>query len=69
MQRASLSYRIAGYILAIGLIFVVAVVFQDVRDTLDTALIALLFLIPVGLSTAIWGLGPGIASGLAAFGP
>ncbi len=67
MQRASLSYRIARYILAIGLVSVVAVVFQDVRATLDTALIALLFLLPVGLSTAVWGLWPGIASGLAAF--
>lgn len=67
MQRASLSYRITKYVLAVGLISVVAIAFQGERETLDTALIALLFLIPVGLSTALWGLGPGIASGLAAF--
>ena len=34
---------------------------------LDTPLIALLFLIPVGLSTAYWGLGPGIMAALCAF--
>ncbi len=67
MKRASLFRRILRYILAIGLIVAVAVVFQQARESLDTALVALLFLLPVGLSTAFWGLGPGIASGLAAF--
>ncbi len=37
------------------------------RDILDTPLIALLFLLPVGLNTAFWGLGPGILSALSAF--
>lgn len=37
------------------------------RDYLDTPLIALLFLLPVGLNTAFWGLGPGILSALSAF--
>ena len=37
------------------------------RDILDTPLIALLFLLPVGLNTAVWGLGPGILSALSAF--
>lgn len=67
MKHPSLLARVVSYVLAIGLICLVAVLFQDVRETLDTALIALLFLIPVGLITGIWGLGPGIASGLAAF--
>jgi len=37
------------------------------RDILDTPLIALLFLLPVGLNTAFWGLGPGILTALSAF--
>ncbi len=67
MKRASPLSHILGYVLAIGLVCVIAVAFQDARETLDTALVALLFLIPVGVSTAVWGLGPGIASGLTAF--
>ena len=37
------------------------------RDVLDTTLIALLYLIPLGLITAFWGLGPGITSALITF--
>jgi K+-sensing histidine kinase KdpD len=37
------------------------------RDYLETPLIALLFLLPVGINTAFWGLGPGILSALSAF--
>lgn len=37
------------------------------RHNLDTPLIALLYLLPVGLSTAFWGLGPGILAALIAF--
>lgn len=67
MKRRNVLARLLNYILAVGLILVVALVFQGARDILDTTLIALLFVLPVGLSTAFWGLGPGIASGLAAF--
>ncbi len=67
MKGTSVFPRLLRYILAVGLIFAVALVFQDTREVLDTPLIALLFVIPVGLSTAIWGLGPGITAGLAAF--
>ncbi|MBM3180677.1 MAG: DUF4118 domain-containing protein [Chloroflexi bacterium] len=37
------------------------------REGLDTTLIALLYLIPLGLITAFWGLGPGITSALVTF--
>ena len=37
------------------------------RNTLDTPLIALLYLLPVGASASIWGLGAGIIAALAAF--
>jgi two-component system sensor histidine kinase KdpD len=45
----------------------ITLVFYGMRSVLDTPLIALLLLIPVGLSTAIWGLGPGITAALCAF--
>lgn len=37
------------------------------RDDLETATVALLYLLPVGGSAALWGLGPGIVAALAAF--
>ncbi|MBI3165839.1 MAG: DUF4118 domain-containing protein, partial [Chloroflexi bacterium] len=41
--------------------------FVRVTRFLDTPLIALLFLLPVGINTAFWGLGPGIMTALSAF--
>jgi len=55
------------YVLAILTIAVTTVLLNFLRDVLDTPLIALLFLLPVGLSTAYWGLGPGILAALCAF--
>jgi len=55
------------YLLAFGLIAVTTAIFFTVREVLDKTLLALLFLLPVGLSTALWGLGPGITSALCAF--
>ncbi|MCL5429480.1 MAG: DUF4118 domain-containing protein [Chloroflexi bacterium] len=37
------------------------------RDVLDTPLIALLYLLPVGASASVWGLGAGIIAALTAF--
>ncbi|HXD11369.1 MAG TPA: ATP-binding protein [Anaerolineales bacterium] len=53
----------------LGLLFFSAAtgILYLLRDILDTPLIALLFLLPVGLNTAVWGLGPGILSALSAF--
>jgi two-component system sensor histidine kinase KdpD len=67
MRASSFSSRFIAYLLAIGMIVVIAVIFFGLRDVLDPPLIALLLLLPVGLSTAIWGLGPGISSALCAF--
>lgn len=55
------------YILAFVLISSVTALFFALRDVLDTTLIALLYLIPLGLITAFWGLGPGITSALVTF--
>ncbi len=55
------------YVLAAGMVIVTALVLSALRGVLDTPAMALLFLIPVGLSTALWGLGPGITAALCAF--
>lgn len=55
------------YLLALLGIALITAVFFALRDELDTTLIALLYLIPLGLITALWGLGPGITSALITF--
>ncbi len=67
MRVAAFSSRFPGYVFAIGLVAVTTASFYIMRDALDTSLIALLLLIPVGLSTALWGLGPGITAAMSVF--
>jgi len=67
MRVATFSSRFLGYVFAIGLVAVTTTAFYVMRDALDTSLIALLLLIPVGLSTALWGLGPGITAAMSVF--
>jgi len=55
------------YLLAILLISFITILFVTLQNILDTTLIALLYLIPLGMITAFWGLGPGIISALIAF--
>ena len=55
------------YLLPFVSIAVATALLFVVRDALDTSLVALLFLLPVGLSTALWGLGPGITGALFSF--
>ncbi|MEW6402349.1 MAG: ATP-binding protein, partial [Chloroflexota bacterium] len=45
----------------------VTAIFFALRDLLDTTLVALLYLIPLGVITAFWGLGPGITSAFMTF--
>ena len=59
--------RFWQYLLAFLLIASITAVFFVLRDELDTTLIALLYLIPLGMITARFGLGPGIASALITF--
>jgi two-component system, OmpR family, sensor histidine kinase KdpD len=65
--RSFFSSQVFQYFVAICLIVLTTVVFFVLRDVLDTTLVALLFLLPVGLNTLLWGLGAGIASALFAF--
>jgi two-component system sensor histidine kinase KdpD len=66
MWSSSVLSRL-GYLLAFLLIVAVTSLFTLLRGVLDTTLVALLYLIPLGIITARWGLGPGIMSALIAF--
>jgi len=55
------------YLLSFVLIASVTALFFALREVLDTTLIALLYLIPLGMITAHWGLGPGIISAFITF--
>lgn len=58
---------LARYLLAILTIVGLTGLLYLLRNTLGTPLIALLYLLPVGLSTALWGLGPGLTASVGAF--
>ena len=59
--------RFWHYLLAFLLIAALTTIFILLRDVLDITLIALLYLVPLGIITAYWGLGPGITSALITF--
>ena len=67
MQNSFFLSRLGHYLLAFLLIGSITVLFFALRSVLDTTLIALLYLIPLGIITAYWGLGPGITSALLTF--
>lgn len=67
MRSSSFLSGVWKYVLAFLLIAFITAVFFGLRDELDTTLIALLYLIPLGMITAQLGLGPGITSALITF--
>jgi two-component system sensor histidine kinase KdpD len=67
MQPPSFLSRLWKYLLAFVLITSMTGTFFLLREALDTTLIALLYLIPLGMITAQLGLGPGITSALVTF--
>ena len=67
MRSSSFLSRLWQYLLAFTLIAFITAMFFALRDVLDTTLIALLYLIPLGIITAFWGLGSGITSALMTF--
>ncbi|HSL46009.1 MAG TPA: ATP-binding protein [Anaerolineales bacterium] len=67
MQRSALLSRFGQYLLAFLLIISITAIFRSLQDVLDTTLVALLYLIPLGMITALLGLGPAITSALIAF--
>src|SRR5215210_1753317 len=67
MKSSSFLPHVWKYLFAFVLIASITAVFFVLRDELDTTLIALLYLIPLGMITAQFGLGPGITSALITF--
>src|SRR5215212_1269838 len=67
MRNSSVPSHLWPYLLACIVIASITVILTVLRDVLDTTLVALLFLIPLGAITAFWGLGPGIMSALITF--
>jgi two-component system sensor histidine kinase KdpD len=67
MQNSAFFSRLWKYLVAFVLIASVTTIFFVWREELDTTLIALLYLLPLGVITALWGLGPGITSALITF--
>ena len=67
MQNSSFASRFWQYVFALVFIALITILFFVLRDVLDTTLIALLYLIPLGMITAFWGLGPGITGALFTF--
>ncbi|MBI5934288.1 MAG: DUF4118 domain-containing protein [Chloroflexi bacterium] len=67
MRSPSFLIRSWQYLAAFALIALVTAVFYVLREALDTTLIALLYLLPLGIITAFWGLGPGITGAALTF--
>ena len=67
MRSSSFPTRFGKYVLSIAFIASVTAIFFALREVVDTTLIALLYLIPLGMITAFWGLGPGVTSALVVF--
>jgi two-component system, OmpR family, sensor histidine kinase KdpD len=67
MQGSSFSSQLRHYLFAFLLIAVTTATLFMLRGLLDTTVIALLYLIPLGIITARWGLAPGLASAILTF--
>ena len=62
-----LSASLAPYALALMVSTATTLVLFLLRDAITSAVVALLYILPVGVSTALWGLGPGIGTALGVF--
>ena len=67
MQSSAFLSSLWRYLLSILLIVSITAILFALRDVLDTTLVALLYLLPLGIITAFWGLGPGITSAFITF--
>lgn len=66
-RESSLTQEFLHQILSLILIVVTTVIFYPLRDVMGTAIIALLYLVPIGINAAFWGLGAAILSAIFAF--
>ena len=67
LPRSLPSSFLVPHLLTVIAIAVTTAVLHLLRQVLSTPIVALLYLLPVGLSTALWGLWPGIVASLCAF--
>lgn len=67
MQVSMVFSRVWKYLLSLVIIASITAIFYALRESLNTTLVALLYLIPLGGITAFWGLGPGILGALITF--
>src|SRR5688500_5550399 len=67
MRSSSFHSGFWKYFLSVLLIASITAIFFTLRDVLGTTLVALLYLIPLGIITAFWGLGAGVTSALITF--
>ena len=68
IRRLSVWLRpLAPYSLALLLVALTTALLNLVKVFVNPAVVALLYLLPVGASTALWGLGPGVLAAFAAF--
>ncbi len=67
MRASELASQVWKYLSALLLIALVTALLFVLRPYLDTTIIALLYLIPLGTITALWGFIPGIASAVVTF--
>jgi len=65
--RSALPHFAGHILLAFGLIALTTLLLSPLRGDRNTPIIALIFLVPVGLSTSLGGLTPGIVASLLAF--
>ncbi len=62
-----LRLPLARLLLALGTVGLTSVILLSFRPWIDTAALALLYLLPVGVATAVFGQGPGIAAAILSF--
>ncbi|MBC7875836.1 MAG: DUF4118 domain-containing protein [Anaerolineales bacterium] len=67
MKSSSFISQFWQYLFSLSVIAAITAIFFALRGILDITLIALLYLIPLGMITAFQGLGPGISSALLSF--
>jgi len=63
----SIKKIILPHAIAIAMVAVATVILYAFRDQLNTSTVALLYLLPVLISTTLWGLSPGILASLLTF--
>ncbi len=66
MRRVAIR-TVSRSLLAVLMIVLTSGLLYAFRELVTTPTVALLYLLPVGLSTALWGLGPGLVAALGAF--